>query len=153
MTLLPPSFRALVIGSSGTIGSAFVELLQADKACIEVVGIHRHSEYPIDYRHPETIEAAAKALSLGGPFQLIINTIGVLHSKDWMPEKKLADLNSEQLMDLMKINAIGPALTIQHSWTHSIVSWQHYQRRWVASKITAWVVGIAIVHLRRRSIC
>ena len=69
MTLLPPSFRALVIGSSGTIGSAFVELLQADKACIEVVGIHRHSEYPIDYRHPETIEAAAKTLSLGGPFQ------------------------------------------------------------------------------------
>ena len=127
MTLLPPSFRALVIGSSGTIGSAFVELLQADKACIEVVGIHRHSEYPIDYRHPETIEAAAKALSLGGPFQLIINTIGVLHSKDWMPEKKLADLNSEQLMDLMKINAIGPALTIQHFSTlldpqHSVMA-------------------------------
>ncbi|MEI8076381.1 MAG: SDR family NAD(P)-dependent oxidoreductase [Betaproteobacteria bacterium] len=127
MTLLPPSFRALVIGSSGTIGSAFVELLQADKACIEVVGIHRHSEYPIDYRNPETIEAAAKALSLGGPFQLIINTIGVLHSKDWMPEKKLADLNSEQLMDLMKINAIGPALTIQHFSTlldpqHSVMA-------------------------------
>jgi len=81
MTLLPPSFRALVIGSSGTIGSAFVELLQADKACIEVVGIHRHSEYPIDYRHPETIEAAAKALSLGGPFQLIINTIGVTQQR------------------------------------------------------------------------
>jgi NAD(P)-dependent dehydrogenase (short-subunit alcohol dehydrogenase family) len=79
-----------------------------------VVGIHRHSEYPIDYQHPETIEATAKALALGGPFQLIINTIGVLHSQDWMPEKKLADLNSEQLMDLMKINAIGPALTIQH---------------------------------------
>ena len=114
MTLLPPSFRALVIGSSGTIGSAFVELLQADTACAEVVGIHRHSEYPIDYQQPESIEAAAKALSLGDPFQLIINTIGVLHSKDWMPEKRLADLNSEQLIDLMKINAIGPALTIQH---------------------------------------
>jgi NAD(P)-dependent dehydrogenase (short-subunit alcohol dehydrogenase family) len=56
---------------------------------------------------------AAKALSSSGPFQLIINTIGVLHSADWMPEKRLDDLNSDQLIELMKINAIGPALTIQ----------------------------------------
>ena len=91
-----------------------MELLQADTACSEVVGIHRNSEYPIDYQNPETIETAAKELSLGAPFQLIMNTIGVLHSKDWMPEKRLADLSSEQLIELMKINAIGPALTIQH---------------------------------------
>jgi NAD(P)-dependent dehydrogenase (short-subunit alcohol dehydrogenase family) len=31
-----------------------------------------------------------------------------------MPEKKLEDLQLDQLMELMKINAIGPALTIQH---------------------------------------
>jgi NAD(P)-dependent dehydrogenase (short-subunit alcohol dehydrogenase family) len=31
-----------------------------------------------------------------------------------MPEKKLDDLNTEQLLELMKINAIGPALTIKH---------------------------------------
>ncbi len=114
MTLLPSPYRALIIGSSGTIGSAFIELLQQDPACTEVVGIHRHSEYPIDYQQPESIEAAAKALSSLAPFQLIINTIGVLHTKGWMPEKKLGDLNSEQLIELMKINAIGPALSIQH---------------------------------------
>ncbi len=114
MTLLPPSFRALVIGSSGTIGAAFMQLLQDNPACTEVVGIHRKSDYPIDYQDPETIESSAKALSLIAPFQLIINTIGVLHTKDWMPEKKLADLSSAKLIELIKINAIGPALTIQH---------------------------------------
>jgi NAD(P)-dependent dehydrogenase (short-subunit alcohol dehydrogenase family) len=31
-----------------------------------------------------------------------------------MPEKRLDDLNPEQLAELMKINAIGPALTIRH---------------------------------------
>jgi NAD(P)-dependent dehydrogenase (short-subunit alcohol dehydrogenase family) len=31
-----------------------------------------------------------------------------------MPEKKLDDLNTEQLEELMKINAIGPALTVRH---------------------------------------
>ena len=114
MTLLPPSFRALVIGSSGSIGSAFMALLQQDPSCEEVIGIHRKSDHPIDYQDPESIKTCVQALSSKAPFQLIINTIGVLHTKDWMPEKKLEDLHLDQLMELMKINAIGPALTIQH---------------------------------------
>jgi NAD(P)-dependent dehydrogenase (short-subunit alcohol dehydrogenase family) len=78
------------------------------------MGIHRHSEHSIDYQDPDSIETCAEALSRAGPFQLIINTIGVLHTCNWMPEKKLDDLNAEQLVELMKINAIGPALTIRH---------------------------------------
>ena len=114
MRLLPNPFSALIIGSSGTIGGAFLELLENNPLCSSVVGIHRHSEHSINYQHPDSIETCAAALSQEAPFQLIINTIGVLHSSDWMPEKKLDDLNAEQLMELMKINAIGPALTIRH---------------------------------------
>ena len=112
--MLPTPFRALVIGSSGTIGSAFLELLQNNPSCAMVVGLHRKSIPPIDYQHMESIESSAKALSLQGPFQLIINTIGVLHSENWMPEKKLDDLNANQLSELMNINAIGPGLTIRY---------------------------------------
>jgi NAD(P)-dependent dehydrogenase (short-subunit alcohol dehydrogenase family) len=114
LKLLPNPFSALVIGSSGTIGGAFVELLKSNSSCSEVIGIHRHSEHSIDYQNPDSIESCATALSQGRPFHLIINTIGVLHSSDWMPEKRLDDLNTEQLVDLMKINAIGPALTMRH---------------------------------------
>jgi NAD(P)-dependent dehydrogenase (short-subunit alcohol dehydrogenase family) len=114
MSLIPNSFRALVIGSSGTIGSAFMELLENDPACSEVIGINRSSANPIDYQDLITIEGAAKALADQAPFQLIINTIGILHSSEWMPEKKLDDLNPEQLQTLMQINAIGPGLTIKH---------------------------------------
>jgi short-subunit dehydrogenase len=114
LTLLPNPFSALVIGSSGTIGGAFIDLLENNPLCSSVVGIHRHSEHSIDYQKPDSIEACAAALSQKAPFQLIINTIGVLHSSDWMPEKRLDDLNPEQLMELMTINAIGPALTIRH---------------------------------------
>jgi len=114
LKLLPNPFCALVIGSSGTIGGAFVELLNSNPSCSKVIGIHRHSEPSIDYQNPDSIESCATALSEEGPFHLIINTIGVLHSSDWMPEKKLDDLNTEQLIELMKINAIGPALTIRH---------------------------------------
>ena len=114
MRLLPNPFSALVIGSSGTIGGAFVELLKNNSSCSEVIGIHRHSEPSIDYHKPDSIESCATALSQKAPFNLIINTIGALHSNDWMPEKRLDDLNAEQLLELMKINAIGPALTIRH---------------------------------------
>lgn len=114
MPLLPQPFRALVIGSSGTIGSAFMELLKSNSACSAVIGIHRNSIDPIDYQDLSTIEGAAKALAGEDPFQLIINTIGILHSADWMPEKKLDDLNPEQLQTLMQVNAIGPGLTIKH---------------------------------------
>jgi NAD(P)-dependent dehydrogenase (short-subunit alcohol dehydrogenase family) len=113
MPLIPKPFRALVIGSSGTIGSAFLELLENDPACSEVTGINRNSENPIDYQDLTSIEAAAQGLAEKSPFQLIINTIGVLHSSDWMPEKKLDDLNPAQLQTLMQVNAIGPGLTIK----------------------------------------
>ena len=114
MNLLPSSFKALVIGSSGSIGSAFLDLLNSNPACSEVVGVHRHAEFPIDYQNFESIELCANALVNAAPFQLIINTIGVLHTANFMPEKRLDDLNSEQLMALMKINTIGPALSIRH---------------------------------------
>lgn len=114
MPLVPNPFRALIIGSSGTIGSAFQELLETNPACLEVHGIHRNSPHPINYDDPESIASSANSLLEIGPFQLIINTIGVLHSERWMPEKRLEDLHPEQLSYLMKINAIGPALTIKY---------------------------------------
>lgn len=114
MKLIPNPFRALVIGSSGTIGTAFVELLKNDPLCAEVVAIHRHSEFPIDYQNLASIESCANALLSAAPFQLIIHTIGVLHTNGWMPEKRLDALTAEQLVELMTVNAIGPALTLRH---------------------------------------
>ena len=89
-------------------------LLGASPDCEHVCGLHRHSAQPMNYQDLATIESAAASLIQEGPFQLIINTIGVLHSERWMPEKKLDDLNAEQLQILMQTNAIGPGLTIKH---------------------------------------
>ena len=91
-----------------------MELLKNNPSCSGVVGVHRHSDHPLDYQNPESIKSCAEALASQGPFQLIINTIGVLHSGEWMPEKKLDDLGFEPLMELMKLNAIGPALTMRY---------------------------------------
>ena len=89
MALLSKPYRALIIGSTGTIGTAFMDLLQADRSCTECIGLSRQSTPPVDYQEPHTIEEAAKTLARSGPFQLIINAIGVLHSENWMPEKQI----------------------------------------------------------------
>ena len=112
MSLLQKPFRALVIGSSGTIGSALVSAFQMHSNCAEVIGIHRGSMPSIDYTDPSTIALAAEHLAVHQPFDLIINTIGVLHNQTISPEKRLADLRAAQLQEQFLVNAIGPALTI-----------------------------------------
>lgn len=114
MNSLPEGFRALVIGASGGIGQAFEQALQANPRCAEVVCLHRHSEPIIDFDEETSIAAAAETLRSGGRFHLIINAAGLLHSADFMPEKKLADLSYAQLEATFRINTFGPALVLRH---------------------------------------
>jgi len=113
MPILSSPFRALVIGSSGTIGTAFCKLLQAHPDCGEVIGIHRQSTPSINYDDLASVADSANDLASQEPFQLIINTIGVLHGEYFSPEKRLEDLNPDSLRTLININTIGPALTIK----------------------------------------
>ena len=112
MPSLPEGYRTLIIGSSGTIGSAFLELLQSDPRCSQAIGIHRQSSPAINYADEASIEMAAEALASSGPFHLIINAIGILHTDVWSPEKKGADLCFGQLEAIFRINAFGPAVTL-----------------------------------------
>ncbi len=108
----PDGFRALVIGASGAIGAAFVALLESNPRCGGVVPLHRRSSPPIDFDDEQSIASAAAAFEGSTPFHLIVNAAGVLHTPRFMPEKKLADLNYEQMLSTFRTNAFGPALTI-----------------------------------------
>ncbi|MEB0139906.1 MULTISPECIES: SDR family NAD(P)-dependent oxidoreductase [unclassified Undibacterium] len=112
LTSFPTPLRALVIGSSGAIGSAFVELLS--QAGAELTALHRHSEPALDFADEAGIAAAAAAVSTRGPFHLIINASGLLHTEQFMPEKKLAELSYAQLRATFEANTFGPALLMRH---------------------------------------
>ena len=114
MNSFPPSFRTLVIGASGAIGAAFVRALRANARCASVEVLHRHSQPGIDFAREDSIAEAAAALASKGPFHLIINAAGVLHSAHFMPEKKLADLYYAQMLETFQVNAFGPAMVIRH---------------------------------------
>ncbi len=111
---LPDPFRALVIGATGAIGAAFVALLETDPRCAAVVSLHRHSQPAIDFDDEASIAKAAAELAQQAPFHLIINAAGKLHTPDFMPEKKLGDLNYAQMEETFRTNAFGPALVLRH---------------------------------------
>jgi NAD(P)-dependent dehydrogenase (short-subunit alcohol dehydrogenase family) len=109
---LGTSYRALVLGASGALGSAFVEALQTDVACAEVVGLSRSSEP--SFRLEDEASMAAAAAELKGPFHLIIDATGALTIDGQGPEKHLGALNATQLARSFEVNTIGPALLLKH---------------------------------------
>jgi NAD(P)-dependent dehydrogenase (short-subunit alcohol dehydrogenase family) len=114
LSSFPNGFRALVIGASGGIGQAIVQHLTSAPHCAKVIGLHRHSKPRIDFDNEASIANAADGLRGGGKFHLIINAAGLLHSDDFMPEKKLGDLNYTQLEATFRVNTFGPALVLRH---------------------------------------
>ena len=114
MTSFPPQFKALIIGGSGAIGSAFVDVLALNPHCGLIASVHRHSQPPIDFDRESSIAEAAEELADKGPFNVIINASGLLHSAQFMPEKKLADVQYSQMMATFQANAFGPAMIIRH---------------------------------------
>lgn len=114
MDSLPEGFHALVIGSSGAIGAAFVDLLGNSPRCASVRGLHRQSMPPLDFADEASIAQAARGLEDGPRYHLVINAAGVLHGPEFTPEKRLADLNYPQMLATFQANAFGPALLMRH---------------------------------------
>jgi NAD(P)-dependent dehydrogenase (short-subunit alcohol dehydrogenase family) len=113
---LGTSYRALVLGASGALGSAFVQALQADTACAQVVGLSRNSQPAFRLEDEASMVAAAAALvaEAQGPFHLIIDATGALTIDGQGPEKHMGALNAVQLARAFEVNTIGPALLLKH---------------------------------------
>jgi NAD(P)-dependent dehydrogenase (short-subunit alcohol dehydrogenase family) len=103
----------LVIGANGAIGQAFVDAFQSDVRCIHVEFISRSSGNGFDLLAPDSIINQAERTRARGPFDIIIDATGALVINGAGPEKSLASLNQEQLVQSFQTNAIGPALVLQ----------------------------------------
>jgi NAD(P)-dependent dehydrogenase (short-subunit alcohol dehydrogenase family) len=115
MSSLPEGYRAVVFGASGGIGAAVGEQLTADRRCATVLGLHRASTPPLELTREETIAAAAEAVAERlGTVHLLFDATGILHGPGMRPEKRLADVAPEALMEAFAVNALGPALLLKH---------------------------------------
>ncbi|BAQ74634.1 short-chain dehydrogenase/reductase SDR [Pseudomonas sp. Os17] len=114
MQSLGAGYRALVIGASGALGSAFCQWLEEDPHCAGVRALSRGTLPGLDLERPESIAAAAAALADEAPYQLIVHAAGLLHRADVKPEKTYAALEDETLKAVFQVNAVGPALVMRH---------------------------------------
>ncbi|MCR9085274.1 MAG: SDR family oxidoreductase [Rhodobacteraceae bacterium] len=103
--------RALVIGDSGGIGAALRAGLEARPEVTETVGLSR-SRDGLDLRAPESFAGAFAGLA--GPFHRVIIATGALSGAGTPPEKSLRQITPEAMADQFALNALGPALLLQH---------------------------------------
>ncbi len=114
MQSLGSTYRALVIGSTGTIGAGFVASLQQDPNCALVVEISRRDTPGFALEDEASLAAAAAQYSTSGPFQLIVDATGALTIDGNGPEKHLGALNATRLLRSFQVNTIGPALLLKY---------------------------------------
>ncbi len=112
-----------VIGASGGIGAEFTRQLGAAP---HIAQVHAFSRTPIqgpdekvlcgsiDITDEESIRAASLAASAEAPLDAVIVATGVLHGANLRPEKSLAEITADAMLDVMHINAIGPAVIARH---------------------------------------
>lgn len=125
---------ALVQGSSRGIGLALTEALLSCERVGRVIACARRPEQstglaalvrqygsrldvrPLDITRADQVAAMAGDLSAEQlrP-QLVINVAGLLHEGEHLrPEKRLEDLDFDQMQRVFAVNALGPAMLCRH---------------------------------------
>jgi NAD(P)-dependent dehydrogenase (short-subunit alcohol dehydrogenase family) len=121
------SFRSganvAVIGASGGIGKSICRSLAASGAVKIVHALSRTKTlydshlvhpYEIDLLDEASIEDAAQRAYSAGELDLVIIATGILHCDDIQPEKKLRDINAANMLEVLQLNTVGPALVAKH---------------------------------------
>ena len=124
-----PSFgsglKAVVVGASGGIGGAFVELLAREPGIDRILALSRSEPQTSDptIRHAvldleseaSIRQSAEEASELDEAWHLVIVATGLLHGgAEVQPEKTWRSLDGAALAAAFRINAIGPALVAKH---------------------------------------
>jgi NAD(P)-dependent dehydrogenase (short-subunit alcohol dehydrogenase family) len=123
LSSFPGNLNVAVAGASGGIGAEFVRQLAADERVASVYALARS---PIEFAHDnvtglemdigdeDSIAAAAGAMSRC-ELDLVIVATGVLHRGTAVrPEKSLRDIDPAAMMEVFRVNTIGPALLAKH---------------------------------------
>jgi NAD(P)-dependent dehydrogenase (short-subunit alcohol dehydrogenase family) len=102
--------RALIIGASGGIGAAVADALAARG--VAVTRLSRSGD-GLDVTDEASIATALGALD--GPFDLVFVATGKLDGAGHRPEKAIAEVTAEALVDQFRVNAAGPMLVLKHA--------------------------------------
>lgn len=141
MRSLNEGYQALVLGSSGAIGSALMQTLRMDPRCASVQGLSRRIDPRFDLTDEVNLAQALAALAPMAPFDLIVDATGALTIDGQGPEKRLAAVSANALLRQLAVNAVGPAVVMRHA-----MPWLAKGRRVIYAKLSARVGSIEDNH-------
>lgn len=101
--------RALVLGSSGGLGSALVEEFSKSH---ETKGLSRSGD-GFDITDLASVDMHLDRLE--DSYERVVIATGALEIDNAVPEKSLKDLSPQALLDQFALNAMGPALVLRHA--------------------------------------
>ncbi len=120
---LSANATVVVVGASGGIGSEFVRQLSSSQQIGRVFALHRQpppstqsgvEHLTCDITDEGSIRAAAEVVAANGPVDAVIAATGLLHDGAIQPEKSLASIDADAMLEVFRINAIGPVLLARH---------------------------------------
>jgi NAD(P)-dependent dehydrogenase (short-subunit alcohol dehydrogenase family) len=117
--------NAAVVGASGGLGRAFVDLLASSPKVGRIATFSRAPLafddprirwHAIDLQREDSITGAAEAAAgIADAFDLVIVATGVLHDRARLrPEKTWRALDGAALATALQVNSVGPALVAKH---------------------------------------
>jgi len=111
---------ALIIGASSQIGLAAIAQLLEQSPDLQIIAVSRNIDTlpadaritPLqsDYSEASIKEVIAQLADARGQIIRVILCLGILHNDTIKPEKRLEDLQAEQMAEVLRVNAILPAL-------------------------------------------
>jgi NAD(P)-dependent dehydrogenase (short-subunit alcohol dehydrogenase family) len=102
--------RALIIGSSGGIGSAVTQHLRQQGAHVTTLSRSRDG---LDITDETSV--ADRLGALEAAYDLIFVATGALEGAGRTPEKTLRTVSPMALMDQFRVNALGPMMVLKHA--------------------------------------
>jgi len=102
--------RALIIGASGGIGTALAAGFE--QRGYDVTRLSRRGD-GLDLTDGDSVRATLSGLS--GVYERIVIATGALRIAGQGPEKSLRSLQADTMLAQFALNAVGPALVMQHA--------------------------------------
>lgn len=115
--------NVVIAGASGGIGAELVRQLSAGGRTRRVFALHRSGApefapnvmtIPFSLDDEESIRSAAEQVARHGPVDIVIVATGILHTAALQPEKSIGEIDSKAMLEVFRINTIGPALLAKH---------------------------------------
>lgn len=139
--------RACILGASGGIGAALVEVLASSDDYAAIYAGSRRDVAPrraqvasfrFDLAQESSLQAAADRIAAEGPLDLMLVATGLLHrGTNVRPEKSYHQLDAATMAEVLAVNTIGPAIAAKH-----FLPLLHAERRSVIAFLSARVGSI-----------